>query len=91
MTRGIARPEGFVEDDQVNHPAHYNVFPFETKDIIDSILTTYRDDLSPYQAYCLGNELKYRLRAGFKNPDKIEQDIKKALFYYNERKGLDNP
>ena len=73
--------------DQVNHPAHYaDHYPMEVKDMIEVILALL-PDLSAYEAYCLGNELKYRLRAGFKDENLIEQDIKKALFYNKERRG----
>jgi len=74
------------EEDVVNHPSHYaSHYPVEVKYIIDLVLDNVVG-LSSYQAYCLGNELKYRLRAGFKNPDRIEEDIKKAIFYNEERK-----
>jgi hypothetical protein len=43
--------------------------------------------LTPFEAYCFGNELKYRLRAGFKG-DTLE-DIEKALKYKNFRKGVE--
>jgi len=38
-----------------------------------------------YKAYCVGNEIKYRLRAGLKDGNGAEQDIKKALQYYKFR------
>lgn len=66
--------------DNVNHPAHYKKFPFEVKEIIRHILGD-----TGYKNYCLGNEIKYRLRAGFKDPDKIKEDIEKAMFYNKER------
>lgn len=67
-------------DDAVHHPSHYQVIDgLEAKDIIDVVLTVLAPRLTAWQAYCLGNILKYRLRAGAK--DSIEQDIKKALKY----------
>ena len=72
--------------DPVNHPDHYaKVYPFETKDLVRLALNIHGEELSPYEAYCLGNELKYRLRCGFKDPSKIQEDIEKALFYNKER------
>ena len=68
--------------DPVNHPDHYTkMYPFEVKNVIRLIMNVYADELSPYECGCLYNELKYRLRAGFKNADKIQEDIEKALFY----------
>ena len=72
--------------DPVNHPPHYNQYPFEVIEIIKFVLNKSKDEITPFQAYCLGNELKYRLRAGFKDPKKIKEDVDKALFYYNFRK-----
>jgi hypothetical protein len=72
--------------DPVNSPSHYvGKYPFEVKNAIRLIMNVYADELSPYECGCLYNELKYRLRAGFKNPDKIQEDIGKALYYNNER------
>ena len=72
--------------DPVNHPDHYvGKYPFEVKNAIRLIMNVYADELSPYECGCLYNELKYRLRCGFKDPNKIQEDIEKALFYNNER------
>ena len=67
---------------QVKKPSHYTAFPIEVKDIIRLVLNETKD-LTPYQVYCFGNELKYRLRAGLK--DDIKQDIGKAMEYMNFR------
>ena len=72
-------------EDMVNHPPHYNQYPFEVLEAIHTLLGT-----EGYKAYLLGNELKYRLRAGFKDKDKVQEDIDKALFYNKERKKLDS-
>lgn len=66
--------------DPVNHPAHYTAFPMEVKDVIRHVL-----GYDGYKAYCLGNEIKYRFRAGIKDPAKILEDIQKAEFYRKER------
>lgn len=56
-------------------PSHYQFFPeLEAIEVIASTLT-----LAEFRGYCLGNRLKYRLRAGKK--DKLEQDIQKSDFY----------
>lgn len=73
------------DKDMVNHPPHYNQFPFEVLEAIHTLLGT-----EGYKHYLLGNELKYRLRAGFKDKDKIQEDIDKALFYNKERKRVDS-
>ena len=61
--------------DSVNSPAHYQFFPgVEAIEIIAASMT-----LDEYRGYCMGNRLKYRLRAG--NKDKLEQDIAKSDKY----------
>jgi hypothetical protein len=75
-------PEKSPTEDMVNHPPHYQQLAVEVKDIIKMVLE--KANLSPYESYCLGNELKYRLRAGDKG-DAME-DLGKAQFYRRERK-----
>jgi hypothetical protein len=71
--------------DQINHPEHYTAFPVEVKDMIRDILTrAYGQD--GYRAYCLGNEIKYRMRAGWKG--EAVEDIGKAMKYKEFREGL---
>jgi len=66
------------EADSVNHPGHYTEFPLEVIDVIKLALDeAFGED--GFKAYCFGNELKYRLRAGFKG--EASEDIKKALKY----------
>lgn len=60
--------------DNVNSPAHYTAYPLEVINIIHAILGN-----EGFRAYCFGNEIKYRMRAGFKG-DAME-DIQKALAY----------
>ena len=61
--------------DMVSHPSHYTAFPVEVINII-------RMALGPdgFKAYCFGNEIKYRMRAGIKT-DNADEDIKKAMMY----------
>ena len=68
-----------MEGDAVNHPAHYKEYPMEVKEIIRAVLGE-----DGYKAYTVGNELKYRLRAGFKTGSYVE-DMEKAMFYRRER------
>ena len=64
------------EPDMVNHPDHYTVGGVETLDVIEAKLSQ-----SEFQGYCLGNILKYLMRAGYKG--KQLEDLKKAQFYLN--------
>jgi len=63
-----------TEKKTVNHPEHYKQFPVEVIEIIKFALGP-----EGFKSYCLGNEIKYRLRAGFKG-DAME-DFDKALKY----------
>lgn len=71
--------------DVVKSPSHYQFFPgVEAIEIIAASLTE-----EGFHGYCMGNRLKYRLRAG--NKDKLEQDISKSDFYvelFNKHKHL---
>lgn len=70
--------------DTVNSPQHYQFFPdLEAIVVIARSMTQ-----EQFYGYCLGNRLKYRLRAG--NKDKLEQDIAKSDKYlelYEQHKG----
>lgn len=67
------------EKDMVNSPSHYKVFQTEAIDIIKDALT-----LEQFKGYLLGNMLKYRLRAGFKDKKKKEEDLKKSNWYQDK-------
>lgn len=73
------------QPDAVNSPKHYAVFEqLEAIEVIASSMT-----LEQFYGYCLGNILKYRLRAGGK--DDVMQELGKADRYqglYNEFKHL---
>ncbi len=61
--------------DQVKNPKHYQLMGgVEVIQVIAGSMTK-----ESFFGYCLGNKLKYRLRAGKK--DNIEQEIGKADFY----------
>ena len=68
-------PTVSLTTDAVNSPKHYQFFPdLEAIEIIARSMTQ-----EQFYGYCLGNRLKYRLRAG--NKDKLEQDIAKSDKY----------
>ena len=62
--------------DMVNHPSHYTDGNIDCIDYIQDKLTN-----DEFQGYCKGNALKYISRAGKKNPDKYNEDLKKAIWY----------
>lgn len=72
------------KEDAVNSPKHYQFFPdLEAIEVIARSMTR-----EQFYGYCLGNRLKYRLRAG--NKDKLEQDIAKSDKYselYEQHRG----
>lgn len=65
-------------DDGVRKPSHYQVFEgVESIEIIARSMT-----VSEFRGFCLGNVLKYRLRAGKKSElATMEKDLSKAAFY----------
>lgn len=72
----------------VTKPSHYQLFPnVEAIEIIARSMT-----MEQFKGYCLGNILKYRLRAGKKSElAYIEKDLAKADFYvelFEKHKGL---
>lgn len=81
--RVVGGAEGVA--DPVNQPQHYQFFPdLEAIEVIARSTTQ-----EQFYGYCLGNRLKYRLRAG--NKDELEQDIAKSDKYlelYEQYKGL---
>lgn len=66
------------ETDDVRTPTHYQVFPgTESIEIIARSMTQ-----AEFRGFCMGNVLKYRLRAGRKSDQaSIEKDLSKADFY----------
>ena len=62
-----------IQNDPVNHPAHYTSGKIEC---IDYITDKQLD-------FCLGNAVKYITRAGKKDPAKTIEDLEKAIFYVN--------
>ena len=80
MGRRIDREIERTQSDPVNHPPHYKQFGMEVIDIIRHVLGP-----EGFRAYCIGNELKYRLRAGDKGD--AAQDLAKAMKYREFREG----
>ncbi len=63
------------QHDAIRSPKHYSILDgVESITIIASAMT-----VDEWRGFCLGNIIKYRLRAG--NKDKLEQDISKADYY----------
>ena len=61
--------------EQVKQPKHYDLFDdLEVIDVIASSMT-----VEEFRGFCLGNVLKYKLRAGKK--DDLAQDMAKADYY----------
>ena len=57
--------------ERINHPEHYNSGRFEAIDIIESA--------GHAEGFCLGNALKYLMRARHK--ENYIEDLKKARWY----------
>lgn len=71
-------------EDTVDHPNHYTAYPVEVISQIKAVLRmAYGEDA--FKAYCLGNEIKYRMRAGMKGD--AAEDIAKAQKYREFREG----
>ena len=58
---------------KVDHPGYYQGGGIETIDIIEAFGLD----------FCLGNAVKYILRAGKKSPETFGEDLKKAVWYLN--------
>lgn len=69
----------FVEnpnEDNINHPSHYETGRFEC---IDVMIET--QGAEAVKAFCVCNAFKYLYRHSYKNGD---EDIKKAIWYLNK-------
>lgn len=62
-----------MQNDNVNHPAHYTDGKIEVIDFIED----------KHLGYHLGNAVKYISRAGKKDPEKTCEDLRKAVWYLN--------
>lgn len=61
------------KEDIINWPKHYNTGSIQPIDVIEDWKLDFR----------LANALKYLSRAGKKNPDKLKEDLEKAVWYIN--------
>ena len=67
----ILQTEEQTVDDPVNHPSHYTSGNIEVIDFIED----------QKLGYHLGSAMKYICRAGKKDPEKMEEDLRKAIWY----------
>lgn len=86
-TPNVEAPKAEVKSD-VTNPNHYMLFDnVEAIEVIARSMT-----VEAFRGYCLGNILKYRLRAGKKSElATMEKDLKKAAFYqelFDKHNGL---
>ncbi len=82
-----SEPTTIGQEDSVRKPSYYQVFDgVESIEIIARSMT-----VSEFRGFCMGNVLKYRLRAGKKSElATMEKDLNKAAFYqelFNLHKG----
>lgn len=61
--------------DLVNHPSHYTFGRYEVIDVIHDWQLGFN----------LGNAVKYIARAGKKDPKKLVEDLRKAVFYIQDQ------
>lgn len=77
-----------TEEDKVNHPSHYTWL----KDLCGLEVI----DITRHMDFDLGNAVKYILRCGrkfekgYSNKEKTVEDLKKAIFYINDKIKLIN-
>ena len=64
------------EKEQVNHPDHYNDYDVEVIEMMRRIF-----GLEATLNFCKLNAFKYRMRAGHKDGNTLEQDLKKERWY----------
>jgi len=71
-----------MHNDPVHSPNHYLTpgIP-ETKYIIQAVLEAKGENVTPFQAYCIGNALKYLFRCGRKVGEPATKDLAKARTY----------
>lgn len=64
---------------KINHPSHYQ--KEGRKECIEEMLENYGNYITA--SFCLTNAYKYLYRAGEKEDNSVEQDMKKAKWYFN--------
>lgn len=73
----------YKDEEQVNHPKHYNLYPIE---VIDMMLAIWGKEKTI--DFCIMNAFKYRMRIGYKNS--VEQDMAKEKWYLDKARELRN-
>lgn len=68
-------------NDPVNNPSHYKQHPSGVECI----------QITEHMNFCLGNAMKYIWRAGLKDSNTKEQDLKKAIWYINRELAKEKP
>lgn len=77
---------GLNREMAVYAPDHYTRgLPCEAIEIIESVVKTY--SYEPWQAFCVGNALKYLLRSGKKDMDPREDLLKAANYAHRAATG----
>lgn len=71
----VAIPESWLKDDAVNHPTHYTTHPSGIECI----------EITRHHDFAIGNAIKYLWRAGLKDSDNEVQDLKKAIWYIQDK------
>lgn len=69
----VARQE--FKADNVNHPSHYTTHPSGIECI----------EITRHHDFAIGNAIKYLWRAGLKGSDNEVQDLKKAVWYIQDK------
>ena len=64
--------------EQVNHPDHYNDYDVEVIEMMERVFGH-----EAVVNFCRLNAFKYRMRAGHKDGNSLEQDLKKERWYLN--------
>ena len=67
-----------LTDDKVNSPSHYTRGDIEVIEIIKQLTQGY----DPFEAYLVGNTIKYLARANYK--ENKQQDLEKAEWHINK-------
>lgn len=74
-SENFAIPESWLKDDPVNHPSHYVAHPSGIECI----------EITRHHDFTIGNAIKYLWRAGLKDSDNEVQDLKKAIWYIQDK------
>ena len=69
------KTEAFDTKEMVNHPEHYNKHPSGIECI----------DIARHHDFAIGSAIKYLWRAGLKDSDNEVQDLKKAVWYIQDK------